>query len=166
MSGFEDKLRERLESNAALAEQRAAAEAEMDRAALQAQQEAAAAERELRASRDARHAELAARLEDLLDMLRGSGQRLEVRAGWSASGEEFYARLATHAGWPQRVLSLELDRDDDEVLARWHSDVGNTLELWRLLEFDVEMLEELVLQVIDDELWRGASAPPAFPEPA
>lgn len=165
MSDFEDELRRRLEQNASLAEQRAAAEDEMDRA-LRLQQEAAQAEaRALRERQDARHAELAERLIALLDTLRATGQRLEVRGGWSASGEEYLARIATHAAWPQRALSIELDRDDDEVLARWHSDVGNSLEMWRLLEFDVGMLERLVLQVIDDGLWREAGAPPPFPVP-
>ena len=64
---------------------------------------------------------------------------------------------------PARTLSLELDRDDDEVFARWRSDVGDSLEMWRLLEFSTDMLSELVLQVVDQELWRGRTSPPPFP---
>jgi hypothetical protein len=163
MSEFEDRLRERLERNANLADERARAEGEMDRAKERAAELAAAEEAELRERQRARHGELAERLKALVDTLRSSGQGLDARAGWSASGEEYLVRLAKREPWPGRALSIELDRDDDEVLARWHSDVGNTLELWRLLEFDSSMLEQLVLQVVDDELWRERSAPPPFP---
>jgi hypothetical protein len=57
-----------------------------------------------------------------------------------------------------------LDRDDDEVLARWNSDVGSSLELWRLLEVEPDIITALVLQIADQELWKDATRPPPFPE--
>lgn len=163
MSDFDDVLRAKLERNEQLAEEREHAEEEMDRAAEAAQQQAEREARELRERQDARHAELAQRLQELGAKIHTSAPNVVVRAGWSSSGEEYLAKLATTQTRPRRSLTIELDRDDDEVLARWHSSVGDSLELWHLLEFDVAMLDELVLQVIDDDLWADARRPPAFP---
>ncbi|MBW3664050.1 MAG: hypothetical protein KY469_13190 [Actinobacteria bacterium] len=163
MSDFEARLRERVARNEQLAQERASAEQEMDRAVEAAEERRAQEERERRQRQDARHAELADRLAELVEKVRDLGSSVTVRAGWSASGEEYLARFATVDVRPQRALSVELDRDDDEVLVRWHSAVGESLELYHLLEFDTGMLEELVLQVIDDDLWSGRTVPPAFP---
>ena len=86
------------------------------------------------------------------------------RLGWTESGEEFIAKLSTRLLEPARSLLIELDRDDDEVLARWHSDVGSSLELWRLLEVDDDTITAMVLQVADQDQWREAKRPPPFPE--
>ncbi|MDX1619591.1 MAG: hypothetical protein R3320_01275 [Nitriliruptorales bacterium] len=163
MTDFEDALRARLERNDRLAEERARAEEEMDRAAERVAAEQEREEAERRRQQDERHRELADRLETMVAMIRDSAPDMDVRAGWSRSGEEYLAKFATTRKRPRRSLTIELDRDDDEVLARWHSAVGDSLELWHLLEFDVQMLEQLVLQVIDDELWSGAKRPPSFP---
>jgi hypothetical protein len=42
--------------------------------------------------------------------------------GWTQSGEEFIAKISSRTLLPARSLFVELDREDDEVLARWHSD--------------------------------------------
>ncbi len=163
MSEFEDRLRERLERNQRLAEERSHAEKEMDRAAERAREEAAREAKEKRERQDARHAELAERLTGLVGRLRDSVPNLTVRAGWSASGEEFLAKFATVRTRPERALSIVVDRDDDQVIVRWNSDLGDSMELYHLLEFDTDMLEEVVLQAIDDDLWSSRSTPPVFP---
>lgn len=163
MSDFDERLRERLDRNQQLAEERSHAETEMDAAAERAAERAAREAEDLRGRQDERHAELAERLTELVDQVRGSAANITVRAGWSASGEEYLARFATIDARPRRALSVELDRDDDEVLIRWHSAVGDSMELYHLLEFDTGMLEELVLEVLDDGLWSDLKSPPAFP---
>lgn len=163
MSDFEDALRARLARNEQLADERSRAEEEMDLALERAREQAEREAQELRTRRDARHAELAERLEQLVATVRDAAPDVDVRAFWSRSGEEYLARFATPTKTTRRSLSIELDRDDDEVLARWHSLVGQSLEMWHLLEFDTSMLERLVLQVIDDDLWSGRDEPPPFP---
>lgn len=164
MSDFDQQLRAQLERNDRLAAERDRAEEEVEAAAERVREREQQAARELRARQDQRHAELAERLSGLVEKVRAAApDRVDVRAGWSASGEEYLARFATVQLRPRRALSIELDRDDDEVLARWHSELGNSMELWHLLEFDVGMLDTLVLQVIDDELWRGRKRTPPFP---
>ena len=164
MTDFEAALQAKLARNTELAEQRAAAEVEMDRVK---EEQRLAAEREAsesRAAQHARHAELVDHLTRLLGQLKeASSDTFVVRTGWTPSGEEFIAKVSTRQLEPGRSLFIELDRDDDEVLARWTSDVGNTLELWHLLEVQPDALTELVLQVADPELWRGRSKPPPFP---
>ncbi len=164
MSDFESALQAKLVRNAELAREREAAEAKMDEAkAARADADRRAAE-ELAAARDARHAELAAHLERVAGQLKvASPGSFVVRTGWTESGEEFIAKVSTRGLDPARSLLVELDRDDDEVLARWSTDVGNALELWRLLEVSPELLTALVLQAADQDLWRGADAPPPFP---
>jgi len=164
MTDFQTELAARLARNAELAQQRAEAEAEMDRAAREREQAAARHERDLAQARLDRHAELVAQLTQVADGLKAaSPEEFIVRHGWTASREEFIAKITTRKLDPPRTLIVELDRDDDEVLARWRSDVGNSLELWRLLEVDPPLLAELVLQVADQELWKGRSSPPPFP---
>lgn len=163
MSDFDERLRERLDRNQQLAEERAHAETEMDAAAERAAERVARDAEDVRRRQDERHAELAERLTALVDHVRDAVEDITVRAGWSASGEEYLARFATIDARPRRALSIELDRDDDEVLARWHSAVGDSMELYHLLEFDTGMLEELVLQVLDDGLWGDLKSPPGFP---
>ncbi|MPZ74321.1 MAG: hypothetical protein GEU74_14035 [Nitriliruptorales bacterium] len=164
MSDFEAALAEQLARNADLERQRAEAEAEMDRVRA-AQEEAQRSEAQrLQQERNARHAELAEHLSSLAKQLkRASPTSFIVRTGWTQSGEEFLAKISTRQMTPARSLLVELDRDDDEVLARWHTGVGNAVELWRLLEVTPDLLSRLVLQVADDTLWRNANGPPPFP---
>lgn len=164
MTDFEAALQEQLARNADLARQRQAAEEEMDRAKAakeeQERQEAARQQEE----RNAHHAALAEHLGEVAAKLKAaSPDTFIVRTGWTESGEEFLAKISTRQTRPARSLLVELDRDDDQVLARWNTDVGNAVELWRLLEVTPELLTRLVLQVADEPLWRRASAPPAFP---
>jgi DNA primase len=164
MSDFQNQLAERLARNAELARQRTEAEAEMDRAAREADEAEQRRQAELAQARLDRHAELVKQLTTVANGLKqASPEEFIVRLGWTASGEEFIAKISTRKLSPARALLVELDRDDDEVLARWRSDVGDALELWRLLEVDGELLAELVLQVADQDLWKGRSAPPPFP---
>ncbi len=159
MSDFDDALQQRLSSNEDLAARRAAAEEEMD---LLQQAEEAADEAEADSRRE-QHATLSAHLEDVASRLKASRpDSFIVRSGWTPSGEEFVARLSTRQMSPKRTLLVEVDRDDDEVLMRWTSDIGNAIEIWRLLEVTPAMLTEVVLQVADDTAWTG-SRPPAFP---
>ena len=164
MTDFESALQAKLDRNAEIARQRAEAEREMDRAKV-AQEEAERQRAVEQAdARKRRHAELAAHLEQVAGRLKqASPDEFVVRTGWTQSGEEYIAKLSTRGMNPARTLFIELDRDDDEVLARWDSDVGKSLELWRLLEVSPADITELVLQAADQDLWRGASAPPAFP---
>lgn len=166
MSDFEAGLRARLERNEELARERAQAEEEIDRAVEERQAEEERRRRDLELARRQRHAELVEHLKTVTGQLKQSSpETFIVRAGWSASGEEFLARLSTRTLEPARTLFIELDRDDDEVLARWKSDIGNSIELWRLLEVSPALLTELVLQVADQELWHGRNSPPPYPKP-
>jgi hypothetical protein len=164
MTDFEDSLRAKLERNAEIAAQRAEAEQEMDRAKQRAEEEERRRLAELAEARNKRHAQLAAVCKDLADHLKASApDQFIVRTGWTSSGEEFIAKISTRQLTPARTLFIELDRDDDEVLARWTTDVGNTIELWRLLEVDEDLLGELMLQMADQDLWNHAESPPRFP---
>ncbi len=159
MSEFEDALEATLSRNRELEERRARAEAELERA----REEEEARERQRMEDLRARHAELAEAVRDLAARLKQARpDSFIVRSGWTESGEEFIVRISTRQMRPKRVLFIEVDRDDDEVLARWTSDLGGAIEIWRLREVSREMLAQLVLQVADDEAWRG-DRPPPFP---
>lgn len=167
MSDFETALADQLSRNAELARQRADAEAEMDRAVAQREEAQRLQAQRNQEARNRRHAELAEHLGELAAKLKAaSPDMFIVRTGWTQSGEEFLAKVSTRQTSPARSLLIELDRDDDEVLARWNTDIGNSVELWRLLEVTPEMLSQLVLQVADEPLWRAAGSPPAFPSSA
>ena len=164
MTDFEAALQEQLARNAEHAQERAAAEAELDR--IQAEREASEREEAQRRQdeRNARHAELAEHLATVAAQLKAaSPEQFIVRTGWTQTGEEFLAKISTRKTVPARSLLVELDRDDDQVMARWNTDIGNAVELWRLLEVTPALLTRLVLQVADAQLWHGASAPPPFP---
>jgi len=164
MTDFQSELAARLARNAELARERAQAEQEMDRAVREREEAERRRVAELAEARVTRHRELAEQLRTVAEGLKAaSPDEFVVRLGWTPTGEEFIARISTRKLRPARTLLVELDRDDDEVLARWKSDVGDALELWRLLEVDAALLAELVLQVADQELWKGLSAPPPFP---
>ncbi len=164
MTDFQSELAARLARNAELAQERAQAEQEMDRAVREREEAERRRVAELAEARVTRHRELADQLRSVAEGLKAaSPDEFVVRLGWTPSGEEFIARISTRKLRPARTLLVELDRDDDEVLARWKSDVGDALELWRLLEVDAPLLAELVLQVADQELWKGRTAPPPFP---
>ena len=156
MSDLSDELAARLAGNEELARSREAAQAEMAKVDEQKEAEAEA----LLERQRARHAELAAHLEASANQLKASApDRFIVRMGWTASGEEFVAKMKTRQMDPKRSLLVEVDRDDDEVLARWTSDIGSAIEVWRLLEIDTRMLTDLVLQLADDGQWRGRRPP-------
>lgn len=164
MNDFESALEAKLARNAEIAKDRADNEAAMKQWEAQREADRRAEEQQLQQERDDRHAELARHLERVAAQLKQSApESFVVRMGWTESGEEFVAKLSTRLLEPARSLLIELDRDDDEVLARWNSDIGSSLELWRLLEVDTAILTELVLQVADQDLWRAADRPPAFP---
>jgi hypothetical protein len=164
MSDFQENLQARLARNAELAAQRVEAEREMDRAKARAEEEERQRLARLAEARKERHAELARSCKQLADQLKASApEQFVVRTGWTSSGEEFIAKISTRLLNPARTLFIELDRDDDEVLARWTTDVGNTIELWRLLEVTPSLLGELMLQIADQQLWDRAAAPPPFP---
>ncbi len=164
MTDFQTELAARLARNAELAQQRADAEAEMDRAVKEREAAEAQRVRDLAQARLDRHAELVEQLTAVANGLKAaSPEEFIVRMGWTHDGEDFLAKISTRKLVPARTLLIELDRDDDEVLARWRSEVGDALELWRLLEVDPPLLAELVLQVADQELWKGRTAPPPFP---
>lgn len=166
MADFEQALQDKLTRNAELAKEREKAEEEMDRLREKKAEEKIREEHERREATMARH-------DELVEMLQASANHLKqadpegfvVRLGWTESRQEFIAKISTRLVHPARSLFVELDRDDDEVLVRWHSDIGNALELWRLLEVPPAMLQQLVLQVADQELWRDIERPPAFPSP-
>ena len=164
MTDFEAALRDQLAANAELAQRRAAAEQEMDRArqaALDDEREQARREQE---ARHARHAELAELLGRLSAQIKAAApDTYIVRSGWSETGEEFRAKISTRKTSPARSLLVDLDRDDDQVMVRWNTEVGDTVELWRLLDFTPELLTRLLLQIGDQSLWDRASSPPAFP---
>ena len=164
MTDFQAELAEKLARNAELATQRAAADEEMDRAVREREEAQARLQEELAAARLERHGELVTHLEAVMNGLKeASPEEFVVRMGWTESGEEFIAKLSTRKLFPARSLLVELDRDDDEVLARWRSDIGDSLELWRLLEVESSLLEQLVLQAADQDLWKGRTEPPPFP---
>lgn len=157
---FSDALEQRLAGNAELAQRRQEAEDEMDRARLRQEAEAVAVDR----ARSDRHGELAAHLKEVAGRLKASApDSFIVRDGWTASGEEYVATMKTRQMDPKRELFVEIDRDDDEVLARWTSAIGNAVEVWRLLEVTPAMLTHMVLQVADDSAWTGRRPPP-FPD--
>ena len=159
MSDFSDALQQRLSGNEDLAEKRKQAEAEMDLARQKEAEEDAAV---VKAKQD-QHALLAAHLRDVAEKLKASApDSFIVRMGWTESGEEFLVRMKTRQMSPKRELFVEVDRDDDEVLARWTSDIGSSVEIWRLLEVTPEMVTEMVLQMADDSAWTGRR-PPTFP---
>ncbi|MDQ4130495.1 MAG: hypothetical protein M3133_05830 [Actinomycetota bacterium] len=164
MDGFEDVLKAKLARNAELALEQEQAEREAERMRAERAAEAERREREVEQARRARHAELVERLQRLAEQVDiTSPEHLVVRSGWSASGEEFMAKVHTIQMRPSRSLLVQLDRDDDQVLVRWSSDIGESVEMWRLLEFSPDMLDELFLQAVDQELWRGRDRPPLFP---
>lgn len=164
MTDFEAALQAKLARNAEIAAERHAAEARMDEAKAAAEDAARRRQAELFEQRRERHAELAAHLRTVADQLKAaSPEAFIVRMGWTESGEEFIAKISSRTLTPARTLFIELDRDDDEVLARWTTGLGNSLELWRLLEVTTDMLTEMLLQAADQDLWRQATAPPSFP---
>lgn len=165
MSDFEDALAAKLARNAEIAQQRQENVAAMARYEQEQAEEAEREAERLRVQRRTRHGELVDALTKAAQGLKSaSPEDFVVRLGWTQSGEEFIAKISTRLMEPARSLLIELDRDDDEVLARWHSDVGNSLELWRLLDVDPSLLHELVLQVADQDLWRQQTrSPPPFP---
>lgn len=167
MTDFEAALAEQLSRNAELARQRADAEAEMDRAVEEREEARRQEAQRQQDARNERHADLAEHLGKLAAQLKAaSPDTFIVRTGWTESGEEFLTKISTRQTRPARSLLVELDRDDDQVMARWHSDVGNAIELWRLMQVDRDLLTQLVLQVADESLWVRATAPPAFPASA
>ncbi|HWB72461.1 MAG TPA: hypothetical protein VG452_09590 [Egibacteraceae bacterium] len=164
MSDFEAALQAKLARNAELAREREDAERQMDRVRAEQAEQARQREIDAQQQRRARHGELVEALGAAAQQLKAaSPDDFVVRLGWTESGEEFIAKISTRRLDPARSLLVELDRDDDEVLARWNSDLGNAIELWRLLEVSPALLQELVLQVADQQLWRGRSGPPPFP---
>lgn len=167
MTDFEAALRQQLERNADLAQQRAEAEKEMDRA-LDAKRKAEREEAQRHEQERAdRHAQLAEHLKHVAAQLKAaSPDTFIVRQGWSESGEEYRAKLSTRQTSPARSLLIDLDRDDDQVMARWNSELGDTVELWRLLEVTPEMITQLILQIADASVWDRATAPPPFPASA
>jgi hypothetical protein len=164
MTDFEQSLQARLARNAELAAERAQAEEQMDRARAEAEEQEQQRQAGLATARNDPHAALAASCQDLVDQLKASApEQFVVRTGWTSTGEEYIAKISTRRLRPARTLFIELDRDDDEVLVRWTTDVGNTIELWRLLEMTPEMLGEMLLQVADQQLWDSATEPPPYP---
>lgn len=160
MSDFSDALNQRLSNNAEIAERREAAEEEMDK--VRRDREAAA--KALVERKRSQHALLSDHVKTVADQLKASKpESFIVRTGWTESGEEFIAKMSTRQMHPKRSLFIEVDRDDDEVLARWTSEVGSAIEIWRLLQVTPEMLTEMVLAVADDAVW-AKGHPPAFPQ--
>lgn len=165
MSDFETALEAKLARNEELARERAQAEQEMDRVIEERQAEEERQQHTRAEAQRQRHAELVAHLKTVTVALKQSSPgTFIVRTGWTPSGEEFIAKLSTRLLEPSRSLFIELDRDDDEVLARWTSAVGSSIELWHLLEVSPALLTEIVLQVADQELWHGRTSPPPFPK--
>lgn len=163
MDDFQDRLRAKLDRNVELEQERERTREEFEE--FEAAREAEEEERQRRAeqARRDRHAELVERLQELIGTVQETPADVVVRAGWSDSGEEYVAELSTVQLDPSRTLFVELDRDDDEVLARWTSDEGDAVEIWRLHEFGPDMLQELILQLVDQELWGHGSGTPSFP---
>ena len=164
MTDFEAALAEQLSRNADLVEQRKQAEAEMDRAAAEREEAARLQAQREQDERNERHAQLAEHLGRVAAQLKAaSPDTFIVRSGWTQSREEFRVKISTRQTRPARTLMIELDRDDDQVMARWNTDVGSSVELWRLLQVTPEMLSQLVLQVADEGVWRTGGSPPEFP---
>lgn len=164
MSDFQDALSAKLAHNVEFEREHEQEERERRRREEERRADEEQQRREEQERRDARHAELVAHLQDLLVQLeRSAGGDFLSRGGWTESGEEFVVKVTSVQLSPRRSLFVELDRDDDEVLARWTSEVGESIEMWRLLEFTPDMLGELLLRLVDQEAWRGASRPPPFP---
>jgi hypothetical protein len=164
MTDFQENLQARLARNAELAVERARAEEEMDQAKQRAEEQEREREAQLAQARNERHAALASSCQDLVDQLKATApDQFVARTGWTSTGEEYIAKISTRKLHPARTLFIELDRDDDEVLVRWTTDAGNTIELWRLLEMTPEMLGEMLLQVADQQLWDSATEPPPYP---
>lgn len=166
MSDFDAALRATLDRNTEVDAEREAKHDEFERHLIAQQESEQRRQAELAAQRKARHAELAEHLAGLAKRL-GESQpgAFVVRNGWSSSGEEFVVKLSTRTLAPPRTLHVEIDHDDDHVLARWSSDLGSAIEMWRLLEVTPEVLTQLVLQVADQTAWQGREPPP-FPTPA
>ncbi len=166
MTDFSSRLASSISNNERLAAERVEAEQRMDLAADEAREAAERREAELAQARRDRHAVLVDHLARVAgDLKSAATQDFVIRLGWTADGESYIAKLSTRTVNPSRTLFIELDRDDDEVLARWNTEVGSSLELWRLLEVGPELLEELVIQLADQALWRGRTEPPPFPQP-
>lgn len=164
MSDFKDALQAQLERNARIEAERRRVDEELDRREEELEADRRQREQEAARRRDERHAQLADHLERLAqDLQNAEDAPVVVRAGWSTTGEEYVADFQSVQLRPKRSLLLEIDRDDDEVLARWRSDVGDALELYRLLEVSPQMLTDLVLKLVDQGYWRSADAPPDFP---
>lgn len=164
MSDFTDALRRTLDNNEQVDAERAEQRRHQERLAEERREELERQEREQQALRDARHAELVDHLRSLLGELEASApQSFVTRGGWTESGEEYVVKAASVQLHPKRSLFIELDRDDDEVLVRWSSSVGESIEMWRLLEFRPDMLRTLLLQLVDQSVWHDASRPPTFP---
>jgi len=165
VSDFEEALRAKLARNAEIAREREDNVAAMARYEQEQAEEQRREQERLRELRRQRHGELVTALTEAAEGLKSaSPEDFVVRLGWTQSGEEFIAKISTRLMEPARSLLVELDRDDDEVLARWHSDIGAALELWRLLDVEPPLLRELVLQVADQDLWRQQTRnPPPFP---
>lgn len=163
MDDFSDALDATLSRNVELQRERDEAERAQRQRREEQRREEERRRQEQREHSNAHHEELVGRLQQLLVQLQErAGESVVSRGGWTESGEEFVVKLSTVRMSPHRSLFLELDRDDDEVLVRWTSDVGNSVEVWRLLEFTPEMLRELILQLIDQELWVDAARPPSL----
>ena len=164
MSDFESELAARLARNSEIAQERAdntEAMREWEEQRAQREEREAAERAEARRSR---FEELATQLERVATQLKESApEQFVVRVGRTGEGDQVVARISSRVLEPARALLVELDLPDDEVLARWTSDVGGSLEMWRVMEVEDSLLTELVLQVADQELWRSARRPPAFP---
>lgn len=161
---FHDALKQTLARNEAVERER---REEVEQRRREEEQQRAAEQERRRAEqarRDTRHGELVQHLEALLrDLIETAPDRFVARGGWTESGEEYVVKVGTVQMRPRRSLFLEIDRDDDEVLARWSSDIGESIEMWRLLEVEPAMLTRLLLQLADHEAWLDADRPPAFP---
>src|SRR5690606_3779393 len=118
-SDFEAALKARLARNEELAAERQEKVAAMEQWEADREEQRRAEEARLAEARNERHAELATHLEEMARRLKQSApEDFVVRMGWTESGEEFIAKISTRLMEPARSLLVELDRDDDEVLAR------------------------------------------------
>lgn len=164
MNDFEAALRDKLDRNVEIDRDREATKREQQERERQRREEEARRAEQEQEARNARHAELVERFQDLLKQLeRTAPQSFVSRGGWTASGEEFVVKITSVQLIPRRSLFVELDRDDDEVLLRWTSDVGEAIEVYHLLEFPPDYLNELMLQLVDQSVWHDAERPPPFP---
>lgn len=164
MDDFRDALQQTLARNAQVETERREAEQERLRAEEERQQQEEEQRRREQELRNTRHADLVEHLQELLSGLSDTaGEHVVVRGGWTESGEEYVVKMSSVRMRPRRSLFLEIDRDDDEVLARWSSDVGHSVEMWRLGEVSTDMLTGLVLTLMDHQAWVDADRPPPFP---